>query len=1272
MKYPKIVALFSCLLYLTFSFAQQPKLILPVANTNELRSMEVSKDEKYAATIDLDGIIKFWDVAKGHLLQSFEHPDGVEVAITHDSRYLISGSLNHEIKIWDLEQGVLFKTLMKHESALSCIKISPDGNWLVSGDQAGRIILWNLQNWEPVQIYETQGGYVGDIGFDHKGKWFAVAAEQNAYILGYSSNKILFKLQGHTGQVHAIDISDNDQWLLSSSWDSTARLWNVADGQTKMVFSGHTQSVFDARFSPDLKNIVTASNDSTIRIWNIQSGKTIKTLVGHEEWVTKLRFSTDGKLLVSLSFDNTARIWSYPSGQLQQVLKGHKDNLYFIAVLKKTPKLIIGSYDNDISSWDIKGGKLNFYFGIHNETITSASISHNGKYSVTTYRDGRLKLIELASGKVMLNINGHDNWATSALFSNNDSVLISAGTDNRIKLWEIPSGNLLAAGEGDASAIAAILGLSKDGRFILSYGGESFSLFDQLSGNRLKFQKTGTTWNRPVLSNTGKFVAEMAAGQLLVYETDSGRIVKTCKIDAAYPGSIFFSPDDQQLFCTDRTLKVFKMTTTDTAEDIGQRISDSSFVLYKAFCLKQKNTLLLIDTALQWQFTDLITHQTKKLIKPEQSCLTTEADQHVQTIIIADDEKYFASGHDDYFRVWDLGNGKCLGKYPGDNFIFIPGSDKFLLTNRGALDLYDVNTGSLVYKHFITGEMDYIVMDSLGRFDGTEIARKQLYFTCGKEIIELESVKDQLWIPNLAERKMNGEIINSKTVNELNICGLTPEVQDMSRNLLEYNFKISPRRGGLGETVVYVNGIEAKRYQPTGLVKNGNYYNLLIKKEELKNLLVNGKENAVTIKAYTANNSISSRGVIVTEDKTKEATIPPNLFAVMVGVSDYKGDELDLKYAAKDATDISAALSAAAKKLLNTDNKEHVFMYNLTTAKDHYQLPEKNSIKKILEEIGRKATANDILFIFFAGHGVMAGEADKKQFYFLTADASTLSTTNAVKDVGISTAELVEWMKPQNIKAQKRILIFDACNSGQAINDIAGKELVVRNDDKAQQIKVIDKLNEQSGLFILSASASNQSAYEMGRYAQGLLTYSLLKAIKQQTEILSQGKYLDVSKWFNAVKEAVAELAKESGARQEPQIVSNTNFNIGIVDEEVMAKIILPQEKPLFTASNFQNSEEAADGDNLDLSRLINLQLNAISSRGTDNTIVYVTATNSPDAFTLGGRYDVKGNEVAVRISIKKNNEIKFRFEEKGTKDRLKELAFSLVTKAADWAVANK
>ena len=61
--------------------------------------------------------------------------------------------------------------------------------------------------------------------------------------------------------------------------------------------------------------------------------------------------------------------------------------------------------------------------------------------------------------------------------------------------------------------------------------------------------------------------------------------------------------------------------------------------------------------------------------------------------------------------------------------------------------------------------------------------------------------------------------------------------------------------------------------------------------------------------------------------------------------------------------------------------------------------------------------------------------------------------------------------------------------------------------------------------------------------------------------------------------------------------------------------------------------------------------------------------TNSPDAYTLNGRYDIKDNSVNVRISIRQNKEIKYRFELSGTKDRLTEFAAGIAAKAAEWAV---
>jgi hypothetical protein len=174
------------------------------------------------------------------------------------------------------------------------------------------------------------------------------------------------------------------------------------------------------------------------------------------------------------------------------------------------------------------------------------------------------------------------------------------------------------------------------------------------------------------------------------------------------------------------------------------------------------------------------------------------------------------------------------------------------------------------------------------------------------------------------------------------------------------------------------------------------------------------------------------------------------------------------------------------------------------------------------------------------------------------------------------------------------------------------------------------------------------------RHSQGILTYALLKTIKQNPAILENGKLLDVSKWFNAAKELVSEIVKENNARQEPQLFSTNNFTVGIVDDEVRREITLAEEKPLFANSNLQNSDEAIAADDMGLGGLVDNQLMNISSKGSEAPIVFINTPTSESAYILSGRYEVKGNTVTVRINIRQNKEVKQRFEVTGTKDNLK------------------
>lgn len=1242
-------------------FAQQPKLVLPVGHTSPVFSAEFSSDNKYVVTASVDHTAKVWESMSGKLLFTLDgHTCIVFTAhFSPDDRYIVTGSLDMTAKIWDATSGRQLCNLKGHTGIVYSAVFSSDGKYIVTASQDSTAKVWNVATGILIRTLKSQDGIAFAI-FSPSGKYIATASgDTTAAIWNAQNGNLLYLLKGHHGAVLSAIFSRNEKYITTASEDSTAKIWEVASGNlvwnlskkngkvnssifspdgnfvltsgdsTAMLWNvrtgnlagsltGHHGEVYSAVFSPDGKSIVTVSTDHTVKIWHTDNARLIYTLYGHDENVVAANFSTDGKRIVTSAYDVTARIWDVSTGKLIWVLAGHT-SIPWSTNLNTTEKNVTINYTNKSIEWGFKTGRL------LNSTIKSSGkspiLSFDGKYKLTA-ENNIIKLSEAENNTVLLILKGDTGAIITSAFSAGGKY-IAASSVNKTFIWESKTGKLLPFPKDELTSVSEVK-FSPDEKFLFTrIRDKSYKLWDIESGIVLINSPVNGRNSSPFpsfasFSPDNKYLIAMSdSGTTKLWEAKTGKLMHTFKREF---GGAVFRPDSKN-FIT----KSLELCDVETGRLIYKLTGHKFSVRYATFN--------------------------------------------------SDGSYILTAGQDGNAIIWDVKTGKEYRKLVGYSDLMsaqFSSDSKYIVTasSDGVLKLWSTERGKLLYSFILIDSSNFLIIDSLDRYEGTEAARKLLYFTCGREIIELDQVKDQLWVPNLAERIMNGDTINAPKLSDLNICGLSPEVEDENSKADEYHFKILPRRGGLGETVLYVNGIEAKRYKPEQLKKNGGVYELLLKKQELNPYFIAGAANPVMVKAYTSDNATTSRGFVIEADNSKQATITPNLFGVMIGVSDYKGDGLDLQYAAKDATDISTAVSNAAKKLLNMDGRDHVFMYNLTTAKEHYQLPEKLSIKKILEEIGKKATANDILLIFFAGHGVMQGNAIKKQFYFLTADASQLSATNAAV-VGISTAELTEWMKPANIKAQKRILIFDACNSGQAIKDfvqLGNKKqnyVAARNDDKSQLIKAIDKLNEKSGLFILSASASNQSAYEMGRYSQGLLTYSLLKAIKQQPDILEDGKYLNLSRWFNAAEKTVSELSKESGARQEPQIVTNTNFNIGIVDEEVMAKIVLPMEKPLFAASNFQNSDETIADDNLELSKMINLQLNDIASRGTDSKLVYVTATNSPDAYSLSGRYTIKDNAITVTINIKQNKVIKSKFEQSGSKDKLNELAAEIADKAA-------
>src|SRR5207302_188173 len=69
-----------------------------------------------------------------------------------------------------------------------------------------------------------------------------------------------------------------------------------------------------------------------------------------------------------------------------------------------------------------------------------------------------------------------------------------------------------------------------------------------------------------------------------------------------------------------------------------------------------------------------------------------------------------------------------------------------------------------------------------------------------------------------------------------------------------------------------------------------------------------GQKNTVEVLAFNAEGYLVSRGLVREFDGPGAMVVePPHLHAIIVGVSKYRGEKLNLRYAAKDAEDFTAA-----------------------------------------------------------------------------------------------------------------------------------------------------------------------------------------------------------------------------------------------------------------------------------------------------------------------------------------------------------------------------
>jgi WD40 repeat protein/uncharacterized caspase-like protein len=1070
------------------------EVVPPTMHSFGINSTAISSgDQRFVASSGDDHVIKLWDVRTGRLIRNVarieqEHKYWRIGSLSSDGRRLL-GYVSDESKVWDTITGKELLSFANEDENAAIMTRS--GRYVIVKHKDNSLQVFDPSLGKSISVLKE----TLELAFSPDGaRAIAGGLDRSVYSVDVVSGKRGSALITLDSPAKSISFSPSGNSVAIQSASGSFTLWSPGEGRTLAQLNGSADA--DFIFSTDGAYCAFDDGKGKVTIIDTQAG-VIRTSFASPNPDAQLAtfLYNNAELFFAPKADSKVK-WSMISvsatdGAALRTVDGEPADVNGF-----TSHYYLDSDDDSLLLRDLTDWKEVRRFG-GQLTLYSSSFSASGSKIAVYEQKKQPKVLDSESGRLLAKCPAQDDVYALAISIKEKWLAHAYGEEGKdVNLCDVTTGATIKTFEGHEFQVKSIAFSADDRQMLSGDSNGDVRLWDVNTGKSLKaFKGTGRDALVVAFSPDGKrLFAGTDDNKVRIWDAATGRELHTLRMLIGPVNAMAVSPDGKRVGAGPYGELTAKQWDVETGKElkrletgIGGRFTTTSDAKYSA----DGKSLLAI--AKNWiVIWDVNTGQKKLTL--------STPDQELKSIAFSQDQSRIVS-----------------------------------LDEAGVIRHWNRTTGALLVTIVAFGDGQWLRVTPEGFFDASSPdAAKYLSVVRGLEVYSIDQFYNQLYRPDLVRERLagdpQGKVRDAAARLDLTkavASGRAPRVAitgpaaggKVQGEQFDAEAEIADQGGGIGKIEWRVNGvtlgIEDRGFKrvdqaaaPPGEAKSIKV---------TRALALTPGENKIAVLAYNEAGLIASEPAEITVTSVQQASQKPNLYVLAVGVNDYWDGALRLNFARADASSLGEGLKQAGGKLYQQVTVRTVLDGDVTAGK----------LDSVFAELSQKVRPQDVFVFFLAGHG----KTVDARFYFLPQDFR-YAGEDSIVGKGIGQDQLQSWVS--RIKAQKSVLLFDACQSGSLI----GERIAMRGiEEKA----AIDRMTRAMGRTILTATTDDKPAFE-GYHGHGVFTYTLLAGLDEAD---SDGNgVVDVTELAQYVDRRLPDLTYDVfKTRQVPQMsIVGSNF----------------------------------------------------------------------------------------------------------------------------------